>query len=98
MAAMLEKNGADGKPIVDPGLPANEVVNCPVRFCSISYTLAYGQTENRTEGNQNVLDLLRREALKKVTISHPHTRGDDPYVWGGTKLGWLNKDEAKAVG
>jgi hypothetical protein len=97
MAALLEKNGTDGKPIVDPGLPTSEVVHCPVRFCSISYTLAYGEAEKPTEKDSNVLDLLRRTALKKVTVSHPHLQAGDSYIWGGARLGWLNKDEAKGA-
>jgi hypothetical protein len=98
MAAMLEKNGADGGPLADPGLPANERVHCGVRSCPVSYTLAYGQVENRIEGTENVLDVIRRTASGLVTDSHPHPGMEDSYVWGGTKRGWLDREAAKVAG
>lgn len=100
MAAMLERNGADGKPVADPGLPTTEVVDCAVRACPISYTLASGQVENRidVETNENVINIMRRKAQVLVTDNHPHPFMADCYVWGGTKLGWLDKEAAKAAG
>ncbi len=99
MAGMLAKNGADGKPVAyGDGLPANELVNCGVRGCPISYTLAYGRTENRIERNENVIDIMRRRAQELVTINHPHPIADDSYVWGGSERGWLEREAAKAAG
>jgi hypothetical protein len=98
MAAILEKNGADGKPLVNPGLPANEILNCPEKLCHVSFALAYGQTENRMEGNQNVLDVIRRTASEMVRQDHPHWQVDNSYIWGGIKLGWLDREKAKAAG
>lgn len=99
MAAMLDKNHPNGTPVAYPGLPTTEIVSCREKLCETTYTLAYGQTENRIEADQNVLDLIRRTALEKVTTSHPHNPlGNDTYVWGGTKLRWLDKEQATAAG
>lgn len=98
MAAMLERNGADGRPVADPGLPVKEVLTCDVGACPISYTLAYGQVENRMVGNENNLDIMRRKAHEVIANNHPHPFFDDTYVWGGPEKGWLNREAAKAAG
>jgi hypothetical protein len=75
MAAMLEKNDANGKPIADAGLSANEVVDCPVSLCSISYTLAYGQTENRMEESKRPCPYPPHCAGKSSVQSSSSARG-----------------------
>jgi hypothetical protein len=97
MAAILDKNGSDGKPIVLPtGLTNSEVLKCE-RDCPFSFTLAYGAVENRIEDGQNILDLLRREARTVIKYDHP-LHLTDTYVWGGPKKGWLDREKATAAG
>src|ERR1700691_1793615 len=97
MAAMLDKNDPTSKtPRAYPELGlagTHEVVPCP--FCESTYTLSYGQSENRMEGNQNVRDLIRSTAAEKVADSCPHLEAT--FVWGGTKLKWLDKEQARAA-
>jgi hypothetical protein len=99
MAAMLDRNGPDGKPMAYPRFAKNELVPCQVQGCRVSYTLAYGQVENRMEGNQNILDAIRRTASALVKADHPHVPiVGATYVWGGLKLEWLDRDQANAAG
>jgi hypothetical protein len=63
----------------------------------MSFTLAYGQAENRIEGNENNLDVVCRTALDKIRINRPHP-GNGDFIWGGVKLGWLDREAAKAAG
>jgi len=98
MAAMLMKNAPNGSaPSLPQGLNNSESIRCPVQSCPFSYTLAYGVNENRMEGGQNVLDVIRRTAYRLVEENHPPHMGGD-YVWGGTKLGWLDREQATAAG
>jgi hypothetical protein len=98
MAAMLMKNGANGKA---PGLPDSlthsNLVRCSVQSCPFSYTLAYGVNEDRIENGQNVLELLRRQAFALVQENHPPHMTND-YVWGGPNLGWLDREQATVAG
>jgi hypothetical protein len=66
--------------------------------CLTGTDVAYGQMEYRIEGNQDVLDVVRRTTLEKVTDSHLHSRNDDSYVWGGIELGRLDTVRATAAG
>jgi hypothetical protein len=97
MAAMLEKNGPNGKPTALPdSLTKSEVLKCQ-RDCPFSYTLAYAAGENRIEDGQNILDLLRREARTVIKYDHP-LHLTDSYVWGGPKKRWLDREKASAAG
>lgn len=98
MAAMLCKNGPDGKPLAHTGLLEQETVACPNRLCSATYNLSFGVNENRMEDGVNVLQEIRRTAVEKINETHPHAIGPDTYVWGGVKKGWLDREEATAAG
>ena len=98
MAAILEKNGPNGKPAVLPdSLTNREVLKCSDRFCETSYTLAYGASENRLEEGAHVVEIMRRKAAALIEEEHP-PHSTDTYVWGGPKQGWLNREAAKAAG
>jgi hypothetical protein len=100
MGASLDRNGADGKRRVLADLPSCEIeiLACSTDDCFVSYTLVYGQNEIRMEGNESVVDLMRRKARELVAASHPHTDLEEGYTWGGTRKGWLSKKAAKAAG
>jgi hypothetical protein len=96
MAAMLDRNNYDGKSVILPESLANrEVLKCS--GCQITYTLAYGALENRMEDNQNVLSMLRSRAQILISESHP-AHAIPTYVWGGPKMGWLDRERATAAG
>lgn len=100
MAAMLVKNQRDGKPI--PSVLADlresgKVVCTAFPGCPASYTLAYGQIENRMVGDENNLDIMRRKAKELLNANHPHILMVD-YVWAGPEKGWLDREEATAAG
>lgn len=97
MAAMLERNGPDGKPsvVLPSSLTNREVVKCS--DCSVSYTLAYGAAENRVQEGQNVPTVMRRRANELIAESHP-SHLTATFVWGGIKNGWLDKEQATAAG
>jgi hypothetical protein len=100
MAAMLAKNQWDRKPIpsVLADLRESEKIGCTAfPDCPASYTLAYGQVENRMVGNENNIDIMRRKATELLKANHPHTRMVD-YVWAGPEKGWLNREAATAAG
>jgi hypothetical protein len=98
MAAILEKNNLSGKPTVLPdSLTNSEALSCTSRSCQVSYTLAWGVGENRIEGSENVLDVMRRKARVLLEEEHP-VHGTDTYVWGGVKNGWLDREQARAAG
>jgi hypothetical protein len=70
MAAMLERNGKDGKPI--PGnLPAKEVIRCPHDECEFSYTLFYTDDEDRMVGSEKSLVKMQRMAVDLIKNEHP---------------------------
>ena len=98
MAAMLDKNDpTTHSPKVYPelGLAAShEEVSCP--SCETTYTLSYGQSENRIQDGQNVRDLIRSTAAEKVMESCPHREAT--FVWAGIQEKWLNKEQARAAG
>lgn len=96
MAAVLEKNRADGKPMVLPDrMEHSEPIQCS--GCSVSYTLAYGATEHRIQNGQNVVEVMCRTARELVSATHP-THEVEMYVWGGLYKGWLDREEATAAG
>lgn len=96
MAAMLDRNGADGKSAILPASLTNrEVIGCA--DCAVSYTLAFGSTENRIERGENVLSLLRFQAQALISDGHP-THSTETYVWGGIDKGWLDREKARAAG
>lgn len=96
MAAVLEKNRVDGKPIVLPDrMEHSEPIQCS--GCSVSYTLAYGATEHRIQDGKNVVEVMRRTAQELVSTIHP-THEIEMYVWGGIFKGWLDREQAKAAG
>lgn len=96
MAAMLDRNCADGKSAILPAsLKNSEVLTCA--DCSVSYTLAFGAAENRIERGENVLSLLRSQAEDLVSKSHP-SHSTETYVWAGVDKGWLDREQAKAAG
>ena len=102
MAALLIRNNANGKPMehaVLGDVRGSEKVNCTAfPDCLISYTLAYGQTEDRMVGGANNIATMRRQAGELVRGGHPHVLTDDCYVWNGPKLGWLDKKAADVAG
>lgn len=90
MAATLQKNGSDGKPITHPGLPPNEIVECSIRGCPISYTLAYGKVE--VHRLDSAIHLMRRNAAELILNSHPHPLGrQECYWWSEPERGWLDE-------
>jgi hypothetical protein len=98
MAAMLVKNGPDGKPIpsVLADLSESEKIECTAfRSCPASYTLAYGKSEIRMVGGENNIDIMRRKAKELLNANHPHT-GMADQVW--TEKGWLDREAATAAG
>jgi hypothetical protein len=96
MAAMLDKNRPDGKPEVLPdGLTNREIINCP--RCQVSFTLAYGAGQHRIENGQNVVNLMHSSAHELISENHP-PHMDSTYVWGETKLKWLDREQATAAG
>jgi hypothetical protein len=100
MAAMLVKNQWDRKPIPSmlADLRESEKISCTAfPDCLASYTLAYGQVENRMVGHENNLDIMRRKARELLNAHHPHTRMVD-YVWAGPEKGWLDREMATAAG
>ena len=100
MAAMLVKNQWDRKPIpsVLADLHESEKISCTAfPDCLASYTLAYGQVENRMVGHENNLDIMRRKARELLNAYHPHTLMVD-YVWAGPEKGWLDREMATAAG
>jgi hypothetical protein len=100
MGASLDRNGPDGKRRVILDLPNSdiEIVQCSTYDCFVSYTLIFGHNENRMEGNENVVDTMRRKARELVAADHPHTGLEDGYTWRGAEKGWLSKKAAKAAG
>jgi hypothetical protein len=99
MAAMLVKNQPDGKPrpVVLADLRESEKIECTAfPACPASYTLAYGQVENRMVGNENNLDIMRCKAKELLKANHPHTQMVD-YVWAGPEKGWLDREAATAA-
>jgi len=98
MAAMLEKNNLSGKPTVLPdSLTNSEVLNCDSHLCHVSYTLAYGAGEHRTQEGRNVIDVMRQKANNLIADSHP-VHDVETYVWGGIHEGWLDRDQTKVGG
>lgn len=96
MAAILEKNRPDGKPIVLPnGVEISEIIQCP--GCSQSHTLAYGAAENRIQDEQNVVETFPKAARALLAEIHP-MHDVEMYVWGGLNRGWLDREQATAVG
>lgn len=93
MGAILDKNGPNGKPTVLPdGLANSEIFQCSARLCQISYTLAYGVTENRTENGQNVLDVMRKRAAKLISDDHLlHATGT--YEWDPLLKMWRDREQ-----
>ena len=98
MAAILERNDSSGKPTILPSDLSNRVmVSCDDPWCRVSYTLAYGCSENRIEKGQNVLDLMSEKARELVTARHSE-HNIDVYVWGGVENGWLEREQATTRG
>ena len=90
MAAVLEKNRPNGKPMVlADKMEYSERIQCS--GCSVSYTLAYGQD------GQNVVEVMRYTARDLVSETHP-THEVEMYVWGGLYKGWLDKGRTKTAG
>ncbi len=61
MAAMLERNGKDGK-ATPSNVPPREVVRCPHGGCEISYTLSYTDDENFMRGSEKNVTTMTRMA------------------------------------
>jgi hypothetical protein len=99
MAAMLEKNGPDGRPITLPDdLPQSEPIKCTAfEDCLISYTLAYGKVEALRQDSE--IESMRSTASALVASKHPHPRGkDERFWWEGPEHGWLEEKAAKHAG
>jgi len=94
MAAILEKNNSSGKPTLLPDLLNSEVLKCS---CGVSYTFAYGATENRIQEGRNVVDVMREKANSVIADGHP-MHDVEIYVWGGIHNGWLDREQAKVAG
>lgn len=94
MAAMLERNGKDGKP-TPSNLPAREVIRCAQDRCDCSYTLCYTDDEYRMVGAENNVDKMHRTVVDLVSNTHPG-HSTKVYLWKairkGPECGWLEAD------
>jgi hypothetical protein len=70
MAAILERNGKDGRPMPS-NIPAREIIHCPAAECEVSYTLAYTDAEIYVRGRESNVDVMKRMAAEQVRLAHP---------------------------
>jgi hypothetical protein len=98
MAAMLERNGKDGKP-TPANLPQREVVHCHNSGCEVSYTLFYTDDENHTVGSVRNLDKLWTSAVELIKSEHP-PHFTKTYLWkaigAGPECRWVEADTQAA--
>src|SRR5580704_13229819 len=98
MAAMLERNGKDGKPT--PGnLPRREDVHCHHDECEFSYTLFYTDDENHAVGSVKNVDKMWASAVELIKNDHPFHL-TKIYLWkaigAGPECHWVEADSLAA--
>ena len=72
-----------------------EPVPCAKEECKDSYTFLYLDTDMRIDlGDENVVDKMRRTAVKIVDDEHP-THFTRTHKWDGKKWSEADSDEAR---
>jgi hypothetical protein len=94
MAAMLERNGKDGKP-TPSNVPPRELIRCPHDGCETSYTISYTDDEHYVRGSEMNVDKMRRTATDLVRNEHS-AHSTKIYLWKGPERCWLEADSLAA--
>jgi hypothetical protein len=98
MAAMLERNGRNGKPSPS-NLPHREIVHCHRDDCESSYTLFYTDVEDYAVGSVKNVYKMRASAVELIRNDHP-SHFTKTYLWkaigAGPECRWVEADSLAA--